>query len=274
MNPSPSPTPEPNPSKDNQNPPQTSKSGGAGEPGYAPYPKLQPDDVAPVADTWSSSASGEAPRAAPGATTMPPESNPYIYAGSAPPSAAKKNTDKFKDALGKFGKKAAEATKRAEDLAGNMWQHLKTGPSITDVAVSRTAHISKVLAEGGYEKIFHNTFESVPEEKLQKYYACYLSTSAGPVVGVLYLSTVKIAFCSDSPLSHQVNGETHMSYYKVVIPLNQVKAINPTASKTNPAEKYIQIISVDHHEFWFMGFVAYDGAVKSLLNAVQGHHQS
>jgi hypothetical protein len=28
-----------------------------------------------------------------------------------------------KDVLGKWGKKAAEATKKAEDLAGNMWQH-------------------------------------------------------------------------------------------------------------------------------------------------------
>lgn len=33
------------------------------------------------------------------------------------------NVEKVKDALGKWGKKAAEATKKAEDLAGNMWQH-------------------------------------------------------------------------------------------------------------------------------------------------------
>lgn len=31
--------------------------------------------------------------------------------------------DSVKDVLGKWGKKAAEATKKAEDLAGNMWQH-------------------------------------------------------------------------------------------------------------------------------------------------------
>lgn len=34
--------------------------------------------------------------------------------------------DSVKDALGKFGKKAVEATKKAEDLAGNMWQHCKS----------------------------------------------------------------------------------------------------------------------------------------------------
>jgi hypothetical protein len=184
----------------------------------------------------------------------------------------KNNADKVKDVLGKFGKKAAEATKKAEDFAGNMWQHLKTGPSLADAAVGRIAQSTKVLAEGGYEKIFQNTFENAPGEKLLKSYGCYLSTSAGPIVGVLYLSTAKVAFCSDNPLSYKVNGEDHMSYYKVVILLNQLRAVNPTASQTNPAEKYIQIISVDHHEFWFMGFITYDSAVQSLLGAVQAHH--
>lgn len=31
----------------------------------------------------------------------------------------------MKEMLGRWGKKAAEATKKAEDLAGNMWQHCK-----------------------------------------------------------------------------------------------------------------------------------------------------
>lgn len=54
---------------------------------------------------------------------------------------------------------------------------------------------------------------------------------------------------------------------QVVLPLNQVRAVNPLTSKANPAEKYIQIISVDNHEFWFIGFVNYDSAVKNLQGA-------
>ncbi|KAL2537976.1 GEM-like protein 1 [Forsythia ovata] len=242
---------------------------------YAPYPKLDPKDVTPVTDTWSSVPVGSEPHGSgnnntprsPSAsegpapipddegggatTTMPPESNPYVSAAPIPVSS----TSKMKDVLGNWGKKAAEATKKAEDLAGNMWQHLKTGPSLADAAVGRIAQSTKVLAEGGYEKVFHQTFETIPEEKLLKYYACYLSTSAGPVMGVLYYSTAKLAFCSDSPLSYKVGEETQWSYYKVVIQLHQLKAVNPSKSKLNPAEKYIQIISVDGHEFWFMGFV-------------------
>ncbi|XP_010549315.1 PREDICTED: GEM-like protein 1 [Tarenaya hassleriana] len=129
--------------------------------------------------------------------------------------------DSVKDVLGRWGKMAAEATKKAEDLAGNMWQHLKTGPSVADTAVSRIAQGTKILAEGGYEKVFKQTFECSDDEQLLKTYACYLSTSAGPVMGVLYLSTHKLAFCSDNPLSYEVGDQTQCSYYKVILPLNQ-----------------------------------------------------
>lgn len=86
---------------------------------------------------------------------------------------------------------------------------------MADAAVGRLAQGTKVLAEGGYEKIFQQNFETVPEEKLLKTYACYLSTSAGPVMGTLYLSTAKLAFCSDNPLSYQAGDRTEWSYYKV-----------------------------------------------------------
>jgi hypothetical protein len=92
---------------------------------------------------------------------------------------------------------------------------VKTGPSFADAAVGRIAQGTKVLAEGGYEKIFRQTFETVPEEQLVKTFACYLSTSAGPVMGVLYLSTAKLAFCSDNPLSYKIGEQTEWSYYKV-----------------------------------------------------------
>ncbi|KAM1729406.1 hypothetical protein ACFX12_019803 [Malus domestica] len=276
---------------------------------YAPYPKLDLNDVAPPphSETWTSvSIPSEPPKSEgppvqppvpppvsppvsdpvvqaeargpiPGdaATSMPAESNPYVATPAPPPpSSVKKSMDSVKDALGKWGKKAAEATKKAEDLAGNMWQHLKTGPSFADAAVTRIAQSTKVLAEGGYEKIFRQNFETVPEEQLQKTFACYLSTSAGPVMGTLFLSSAKLAFCSDDPLSYKVGDRTEWSYYKVIIPLHQLKAVNPSTSKVKAAEKYIQVVSVDNHEFWFMSFVHYDSAVKHLQEVVQPHPQS
>ncbi|PON84779.1 GRAM domain containing protein [Trema orientale] len=207
------------------------------------------------------------------AATFPDGSNPYVASSPAPPSSSfsfKDSVASMKNVLGRWGKSVGEATKKAEDFAGNTWQHLKTGPSFADAAMGRIAQGTKVLAEGGYEKIFRQTFETVPEEQLLNSYACYLSTSAGPVMGILYVSTAKLAYCSDNPLSYKNGDQTEWSYYKVVIPLHQLKAVNPSSSRSNTSEKYIQIISVDNHEFWFMGFLNYYGAVKCLQEALEG----
>ncbi|KAK9758288.1 hypothetical protein RND81_01G220800 [Saponaria officinalis] len=237
---------------------------------YAPYPKLDPNDVVPPPDPLLTQ-----PPTTTGLTTVPPESNPYVSVSPSATSSSSSSSntnyavDTMKDVLEKWGKKAAEVTTKAQDFAGNMWQHLKTNPNFADAAVARISQQTKVLAEGGYENVFKKIFETLPEEQLQKWYACYLSTSAGPVMGTLYLSTAKLAFCSDNPLSYQVGEQTEWSYYKMILPLHQLKAVNPSTSKINAAEKYIQIISVDSHEFWFMGFVHYDSAVKNLQQVLQ-----
>ncbi|KAM1292021.1 hypothetical protein ACFX13_019374 [Malus domestica] len=218
-------------------------------------------------------------------------SNPYVA-----PSPMLSQSFSFKDSVdtvrnvfGRWRKSVGEATKKAEDLAGNTWQHcefllsiiipfsfklVKTSPSFADAAMGRIAQGTKVLAEGGYEKIFRSTFETTPEEQLQNSFACYLSTSAGPVMGVLYVSTAKLAYCSDNPISYKAESQTEWSYYKVVIPLHQLKAVNPSSSRSNPAEKYIQVISVDNHEFWFMGFLNYDGAANCLQEALHARSSS
>ncbi|VVB09824.1 unnamed protein product [Arabis nemorensis] len=199
-------------------------------------------------------------------------SNPYIArspAETTTDASLKDTMESVKGVLGRWGRKVGEAAMKAESLAGNTWQHLKTAPSFADAAMGRIAQSTKVLAEGGYEKIFRQTFETVPEEQLQNSFACYLSTSAGPVMGVLYISTAKLAYCSDNPLSYKNSGQTEWSYYKVVIPLHQLKSVNPSTSIVNPAEKYIQVISVDDHEFWFMGFLNYEGAVTFLQDTLK-----
>ena len=55
---------------------------------------------------------------------------------------------------------------------------------------------------------------------------------------------------------------------QVVIPLGNIGNVNPVTMKENPPEKYIQIVTSDGHDFWFMGFVNYDKAVKNLSEGV------
>lgn len=224
---------------------------------HAAYPRLSPEDIEPP----------------PPPVVPPAGANPYVLSAPSPNPPAKGARENLREMFGMVGKRFNEAARKTEGIAGDVWQHLKTGPSITDTAMGRIAQISKVISEGGYDKIFQQTFECSPDEKLKKAYVCYLSTSHGPIMGVLYLSTVKIAFGSDSPVKYVTeDNKTQSSFYKVVLPLPHLRSVTPTASQQNPAERYIQVVSVDNHEFWFMGFVNYDSAVKNLQEAVRSVH--
>lgn len=51
--------------------------------------------------------------------------------------------------------------------------------------------------------------------------------------------------------------------------LDQVRTVSPSTNRLNSKEKYIQIVTVDGYEFFFMGFMSYDKALKTLNEALQ-----
>ena len=151
---------------------------------------------------------------------------------------------------------------------------VKTAPSMSDAAMGKLSLGAKALSEGGFEKLYRQTFSAGPDEQLRKTFACYLSTATGPVAGTLYLTSANVAFCSDRPLSFAApSGQTAWSYYKVAIPLDKVAAVEPVTTKESPPEKYVHVVTVDAHDFWFMGFVSYDKAVHHLAEAVSSYKQ-
>ncbi|XP_078160397.1 GEM-like protein 5 [Carex rostrata] len=164
-------------------------------------------------------------------------------------------------------------TKSAEELATNIWHNLKIAPSAPEAAMGKLSLTAKALSGGGFESLYKQTFNSDPSEHLKKTFACYLSTSTGPVAGTLYLTNRNVAFCSDRPLSFTApSGQVSWSYYKVVVPLEKIAHVHPITMKETPPEKYIDIVTVDGHEFWFMGFVSYDKAVKNLHDSVANYN--
>ncbi|CAK9157529.1 unnamed protein product [Ilex paraguariensis] len=158
---------------------------------------------------------------------------------------------------------------RAETIGRNIWQNLKMGPSVSQAAWGKVNLTAKAITEGGFESLYKQIFAADPNEKLKKTFACYLSTTTGPVAGTLYLSTTRVAFCSDRPLSFIApSGQEAWSYYKVAIPLGNIGTINPVTMRENTSEKYTQIVTIDGHDFWFMGFVNFEKALHHLLNSV------
>ncbi|GMY18598.1 GEM-like protein 4 [Fagus crenata] len=128
---------------------------------------------------------------------------------------------------------------------------------------------ARILKVGGVGKVFKRLFSVKEGEKLLKACQCYLSTTAGPIAGLLFISTDKIAFCSDRSIKiSSPNGEMIRIHYKVMIPLSKIKRVNQSANVKKPSQKYMEIVTVDNFDFWFMGFLNYQKAFNYLQEAI------
>ena len=91
------------------------------------------------------------------------------------------------------------------------------GPKISETIKGKLSFGAKVLQAGGIDKVFREYFAVDKDEKLLKAFQCYLSTTAGPIAGMLFISNEKIAFHSDRPLSLACpKGERTRVPYKVI----------------------------------------------------------
>ena len=72
------------------------------------------------------------------------------------------------------------------------------------------------IQEGGRRNIFKSVFGMQEKELLLKASQCYLYTTAGPIAGILFVSTAKVAFYSERPITFSsVTGELVRAPYKV-----------------------------------------------------------
>ncbi|PWA64629.1 GRAM-like protein [Artemisia annua] len=146
---------------------------------------------------------------------------------------------------------------------------VRMGPKLSETVKGKLRLGARIIQKGGRENIFKEVFGENDGEKLLKASQCYLSTTAGPIVGILFISTQKVAFCSDRSITlRSPNGDLIRKPYKVVIPTNKIKEANESENVENPSQKYIQIVTDDSFEFWFMGFVRYEKAFHNLRKAL------
>ena len=95
---------------------------------------------------------------------------------------------------------------------------VKLGPKITETVKGKLSFGARILRVGGVEKIFKKLFSAAEEEKLLKASQCYLSTAAGPLAGLLFISNHKISFCSQKSFKvSSPNGELVRVRYKVIL---------------------------------------------------------
>ncbi|XP_044492987.1 GEM-like protein 6 [Mangifera indica] len=159
--------------------------------------------------------------------------------------------------------------KKADSFARGVREHVRLAPKIAETVKGKLSLAAKILQVGGMEKIFKQLFSVREGEKLLKASQCYLSTTAGPIAGLLFISTDKVAFRSERSLKfYSKNGEIVRVHYKVLIPTEKIKGVNQSVNMKKPSQKYMEICTVDDFDFWFMGFLNYEKAFKYVKLAI------
>ncbi|XP_065867344.1 GEM-like protein 4 [Euphorbia lathyris] len=184
------------------------------------------------------------------------------------PTPAHKSLTVKQDKLDSVIQRMNKLGKKADKFAHGIRKHVRLGSKITETLKGKLS-LGARLIKVGVNKAFRHLFSVREGERLLKACQCYLSTTAGPLAGLLFISTEKIAFCSERSIKMTSSGGKSVGiHYKVVIPLRKIKTANQSENVKKPSQKYIEIVTVDDFDFWFMGFYNYQKAFNHLQQAV------
>ncbi|KZV45447.1 hypothetical protein F511_34797 [Dorcoceras hygrometricum] len=154
-------------------------------------------------------------------------------------------------------------------FAQGIREHVRLGPKLIETVKGKLSLGARILQLGGVDKVFRQKFEIRDGEKLLKASQCYMSTTTGPIAGLLFISNQRVAFCSERLIKlSSPSGELVKIYYKAMIPLRKIKRANESENVERPTQKYVQIVTGDNFDFWFMGFLNHQRTFKYLQQAI------
>uniref|UniRef100_A0ACD5ZHX8 Uncharacterized protein n=1 Tax=Avena sativa TaxID=4498 RepID=A0ACD5ZHX8_AVESA len=162
-----------------------------------------------------------------------------------------------------------QSRRKGGKIAQGIKEHVTLGPKLSETVRGKLTLGARILQAGGVEKAFRQWFSVDKNERLVRASQCYLSTTAGPIAGMLFVSTERVAFRSDRSLAVATpDGDKIRVPYKVTIPLRKVTRAVPSENKHRPEQRYIEVVTNDGFEFWFMGFVSYHRSLQHLEQAI------
>uniref|UniRef100_A0A7N0UG27 GRAM domain-containing protein n=1 Tax=Kalanchoe fedtschenkoi TaxID=63787 RepID=A0A7N0UG27_KALFE len=153
----------------------------------------------------------------------------------------------------------------------SLCKQLKSRSPIVEALKRKLSLGARVLQFGSTKRVFKKVFGCREGEKIGKMFRCCLSTTAGPIQGMLFLSNENLSFCSNRLIkipSASVQGEVVRIRYKVTIPLQRITTINERENDEKPLEKYIQVVTSDNFDFWFMRFFNHHKTYKHLYTTI------
>lgn len=93
---------------------------------------------------------------------------------------------------------------------------MRIGPKLSETVKGKLRLGARILQVGGVEKVFRHNFNIKEGEKLMNASQCYLSTTDGPIAGLLFVSSERVGFCSDRSIKLSSPSGNHLKlHYKV-----------------------------------------------------------
>ncbi|KAL2532992.1 putative GEM-like protein 8 [Abeliophyllum distichum] len=159
----------------------------------------------PRSPLMSSDSSFEKSSSEPISSSSSDASPPTFTSNKGKPSAARNHHKKFE--------------RKANSLAYRIREHVRLGPKLSETVKGKLSVGAKIIKKGGRQNIFREIFGVSEGEEVLKASQCYLSTTAGPIAGILFISTEKIAFCSERSITlHLSSGDLFRTPYKLSVP--------------------------------------------------------
>ncbi|XP_076934815.1 putative GEM-like protein 8 [Bidens hawaiensis] len=161
---------------------------------------------------------------------------------------------------------------RKDNLSFSIQNRGRLGPKLLEIVRQKLRYGAKILPLGRERRILGKTFSTGDSEKLLHATRCSIYTTAGPIAGVLFITSERVGFCSDrSVKTYSAAGEVLKFQYKVSIPLGKIKGVIESVNTKRPTNKYVELVTVDDFSFWFLGFPNYKKTLRFLLQRA-GHN--
>ncbi|KAK1408780.1 hypothetical protein QVD17_40821 [Tagetes erecta] len=158
---------------------------------------------------------------------------------------------------------------RDDSFAVWVKNYVSLGTKLIEIMKHKLSYGARIIQFGSQEKLFRKNFNITEREKLLQASQCYLYTTAGAIAGLMFVSTERVAFCSHKSIkAYSTTGKLLKFQYKVSIPREKIDRVNERRNVKRPSNKYMELVTVDDFNFWFMGFINYKKTLGCLHDAI------
>ncbi|RVX16363.1 GEM-like protein 6 [Vitis vinifera] len=166
----------------------------------------------------------------------------------------KHKVDRMKNMMNKHGQKADNLCMGSESIV------IRIGSTLSETVKGKLSMGGQDPSIRRSEESFQANFRYWRRREAVEGFSMLLIHNSSPILASS-LSLLK-------GLPFAVRDQSKFPLQMVSIPLRNIKRVNQSANVKMPSQKYMEIVTIDNFEFWYMGFLNYQKAFHCLQQAL------